>query len=352
MADIRKSLSPGRIIYPILIGLGVASWMLYRNFDPDAFSFFNWTAASFFWLGIALLMMGVRDLAYMYRVKVLTDGELSWRQAFDVIMLWEFSSAISPSVVGGTGPAIFMLYKEGINSGKSTAVILTAIFLDEVFFIITIPVLYMVFGNHIFPPEGVNYAQSLRVALFIGYGVILLYTLALAYTLFFNPYFFKWLLSFIFLLPFLRRFRMRARKLSNQLIITSYALKGKTFKYWGKAFMATVISWTGRYWVVNFMFMAFFFSELNLFDHLLIYARQLSMWIILLVSPTPGGSGVAEFIFSDFLGDLIPNIVWAVPLALLWRLITYYPYLFIGVFLIPGWVKKVFPPAPKYKVIK
>jgi uncharacterized membrane protein YbhN (UPF0104 family) len=75
------------------------------------------------------------------------------------------------------------------------------------------------------------------------------------------------------------------------------------------------------------------------------------MWIILLVSPTPGGSGVAEFIFSDFLGDLIPNIVWAVPLALLWRLLTYYPYLFIGAFLIPRGVKRVFPPASKYKVI-
>ncbi len=99
--------------------------------------------------------------------------------------------------------------------------------------------------------------------------------------------------------------------------------------------------------------MAFFFSELNLFDHLLIYSRQLTMWIILLVSPTPGGSGVAEFIFSDFLGDLIPNIVWAVPLALLWRLLTYYPpYLFIGAFLIPRWVKRVFPTEANYKIIK
>ncbi len=353
MADIRKSLSPGRIIYPILIGLGAASYMLYYNFEMEAFSFFSWTSASFFWLGIALLMMGVRDLAYMYRIKVLTDGELTWRQAFEVIMLWEFSSAISPSVVGGTGPAIFVLYKEGINSGKSTAVILTAIFLDEVFFILMVPFLYLLFRNQIFPSEGISYANGLRVALFFGYGAILIYTLILTYTLFFNPYFFKWLLSFIFLLPFLKRFRMRARKLANQLIITSYSLKGKTFNYWIKAFIATILSWTGRYLVVNFMFMAFFFSKLNLHDHLLIYSRQLTMWIILLVSPTPGGSGVAEFIFSDFLGDLeIFPMIAAVPLALLWRLLTYYPYLFIGAFLIPGWVKRVFPSETHYKVVK
>jgi uncharacterized membrane protein YbhN (UPF0104 family) len=98
---------------------------------------------------------------------------------------------------------------------------------------------------------------------------------------------------------------MRVRKLANQLIITSHALKGKSFAYWVKAFLATFLSWTGRYWVVNFIFMAFFFNHLNLFDHLLVYARQLTMWIILLVSPTPGGSGIAEFIFSDCLGSAI-----------------------------------------------
>ena len=29
-------------------------------------------------------------------------------------------------------------------------------------------------------------------------------------------------------------------------------------------------------------------------DHLLLYARQLIMWVILLISPTPGGSGIAD----------------------------------------------------------
>jgi len=66
------------------------------------------------------------------------------------------------------------------------------------------------------------------------------------------------------------------------------------------------------------------------------------MWIILLVSPTPGGSGIAEFIFSDFLGDIIPNADWAIPLAVLWRLISYYPYLFIGAIVLPRWLSKVF----------
>jgi len=39
------------------------------------------------------------------------------------------------------------------------------------------------------------------------------------------------------------------------------------------------------------------------------------MWIILLVSPTPGGSGIAEFVFSDFLGDFYSKRSWYAPLA-------------------------------------
>lgn len=352
MDQIQKTLSTRRIIYPILLGLGVASWLLHKNFDPQAFAFFHWTWQATLWLMGALVVMFVRDIAYMYRVRILTENKLSWKQAFQVIMLWEFSSAVSPSIVGGTGPAIFFLHKEGINSGRSTAVILTAIFLDEVFFILMVPLLFLFFGSLVFPPEVYEFSAGIRTALVLGYLIILVYTLLLTYTLFFNPYFFKWLLSFVFLLPILRKRRMRARKLANQLIITSYELKGMSLGYWLKAFIATIFSWSGRYLVVNFMFMAFFFSNLSLQDHFLIYARQLTMWIILLVSPTPGGSGVAEFIFSDFLGDMIPHIAWAIPLALLWRLLSYYPYLFIGAIMLPSWLKKVYKKKSEYHVVE
>lgn len=340
--SLKKNLNPSKILIPIIIGLGVVFYLMYNEIKPDTFSFFNWSAATFFWLFVSILMMGVRDLAYMWRVRILTDKKITWRNTFDVIMLWEFSSAISPSIVGGTGPAIYFLYKEGINSGKSTAVVLTAIFLDELFFIIMVPLMIFFFGNMAFPQEKISFLGDLVVYFWIGYGVILIYTAILIYALFINPHTIKKLLSWIFLLPFLKRWRLKARKLSNQLIITSEEFKGKSFRFWIKGFLATAFSWTARYWVVNFLFVAFFLQHLGIYEHFLIYARQLTMWIILLISPTPGGSGIAEYIFKDFLGDILPNIEWAVPLALMWRLISYYPYLLIGAIVLPRWLRKVF----------
>jgi len=77
------------------------------------------------------------------------------------------------------------------------------------------------------------------------------------------------------------------------------------------------------------------------------------MWIILLVTPTPGGSGVAEVTFKEFLGEFIATglsldinttkfATVAIAFALLWRLISYYPYLIIGAILVPKWVNDKF----------
>jgi len=345
-----NSLRPKRIIYPILIGLGVSAWMLFRNFNPQSFSFVHFSWYTLFYLLIAVVMMFMRDLGYIYRIIIMTDKKLNFKQAFNIIMLWEFSSAVSPSVVGGTAPAIFFLSKEGISLGKSTAVILAAIFLDEMFFLVSLPVVYLIYGINIFPPESAA-VDSIRYAFYGGFAIIFVYTLFLTYALFINPFLFKSFISWVFLFPLLQRWRMRVRKSANQLIRTSRELKKKPASFWIKSSIATIFSWTGRYWVVNFLLLAFFHEKYGIYDQFLIYGRQLTMWIILLITPTPGGSGVAEYIFNSFLIDFIPNETWGTTLAIFWRLISYYPYLFIGVIVLPVWIRRVVKKNTKYKNI-
>jgi len=64
------------------------------------------------------------------------------------------------------------------------------------------------------------------------------------------------------------------------------------------------------------------------------------MWLVMLVTPTPGGSGMAEYLFGELLQDFIRNGALALSLAFLWRLISYYPYLLIGSILLPRWLRK------------
>ncbi|MGI8892078.1 MAG: lysylphosphatidylglycerol synthase transmembrane domain-containing protein [Bacteroidia bacterium] len=339
-----KAFRPGKILIPIVIGLGVASYLLFRDFDAEAVSAIEWTGNVFFWLFMALLMMVVRDLAYMIRIRILTDNQLTLKRSFIVIMLWEFASAITPSIVGGTAFALLILNKEGISAGKSTSIVMVTAFLDELFFVIMVPLLFLLVGfDALFNPinqsglEEMTRGSGMFVVFSVAYVLIFLYTLLLAYGLFVNPRGTRWLLIKIFSLPVLRKWRVQASEAGQDLYVASYELRTRNFAFWFKAFMATFFSWTGRYMVVNCMILAFAVGV----DHFLIYARQLVMWIIMMVSPTPGSSGVAELVFINFLSDFIP-VGLADPLGVLWRLITYYPYIFIGAIMLPRWIRNKF----------
>lgn len=335
-----KLFSPLRIAVAIIIGLSVATYLVAKEFDIKNFENVVWTWNSTLWIFVAIVMMAIRDLAYIVRIRILTEGKISWRNSFDTIMLWEFASAITPSVVGGSGVAIYIVNKEGITLGRSTAVVLSSALLDELFYILMVPTLILFVSlSDLFPNmeqgELLGVSMGTKALFVIGYLFILLLTCSIAYAIFFKPRGFKWILLKVFNLSFLRKWRFRAAETGDEIIITSKELKDKPFIFWLKAFVATFFSWTARYWVVNFLILAFVLVD----EHLLIYARQLVMWVIMLISPTPGGAGIAEVAFSEFLNEFIP-IGLAATLAMLWRLVSYYPYLFIGAIILPRWIKR------------
>lgn len=336
-----------KVIFPTLIGLGVVAYLMFKEFDPSAFSLIQFTKTSIFWLFVAAICMIIRDLGYIWRIRILTHNKLTFIQAVKVIFLWEFTSAITPSAVGGTSVAILYVNKEGINIGQSSAVVMATSFLDEIYFVLMFPLLLLLTNiQELFAAGGgISFANPFFTATVIGYALKISWVFIISYGLFWNPRGLKWFLLFIFKLSFLRRWRSGAAQAGTEIIESSKELKKQSFTFWLKAFLATFFSWTSRYWIVNALFLAFF----TVGDHLLLFARQLVMWIMMLVSPTPGGSGFAEYVFSEYLNDFIPLPSVAILLALLWRLLTYYPYLIIGVFLFPKWLKDKFAKTKKKK---
>lgn len=294
-----------------------------------------------FWcfIALAVIFMLGRDAGYVWRIRVLSDKQLTWMQSLRVIILWEFTSAITPSAIGGTSVAILYVHKEGVNLGKSSAMVMATSLLDEIYFVLMFPLLWLLIPDGLlFHISSSAVGQGLMVVTLVGYSIKLAWVLLLGYGLFLNPQGLRWLIVKVFSLPVLRRWREGAIKTGDEVVLSAKELQRKSFKFWFTSGLATFLSWTSRYWVVNALFMAFFAVH----DHLLIFARQLVMWIMMLVSPTPGGSGFAEFVFKEFLGDFIPVAGLTAVIALLWRLITYYLYLIVGVVVVPGWIKSKF----------
>ena len=343
-----RNLKPGKIILPVLIGLAVVGWFIFAEIDADTLSILEFTWKSVFWIFVAWLFMVGRDLGYIIRIRVLTNNELTWRQAFRVIMLWEFTTAITPSTVGGTAVAVVFLNKEKISVGRSTAVVLATSFLDELYFVIMLPLTLAIINYKTLfitslQGTGMAFLNHLMLLTIIGYAVILVWVIVVGYGLFFNPHAIRKLIVGFFKLPIVRRWQDAAIKAGDDIVESSYELRKKSWIFWLKATAATFLSWTSRYWVVNAVIVAFFTVN----DHFLIFARQLVTWIMMMISPSPGGSGFAELIMSRYITDILPvDIAFAgsiaLAIAIIWRAISYYPYLIIGALITPGWIGKNF----------
>lgn len=336
-----KGLESWKIVFPIVIGLGATSWLMAREYSPEAFDAVRFTGWTVVWLVVSCLLMATRDVGYMIRIRLLSERELTWRQAFRIIMLWEFSSAVTPSAVGGTSVALFFVNREGINAGRSTAIVMTTSFLDELFFAIVFPIVVLLIGHaNVFGLSN-DATSNFAYLAWTGYAVKLAYIIVLSYGLFGRPEVLKKMLVGIFRLPLLRRWQHKAEQIGDDLVTASVEFRHWSLLKWTQAFAATVASWIARYWVVNTLVIAFFGIGIwDLGDHMIVFGKQLAMWIMMLVSPTPGGSGFAEWVFKEFLGGILP-VGAGVALALCWRLVSYYPYLVIGAVIVPRWVKRI-----------
>ncbi|MHC2992702.1 membrane protein [Pontibacter sp. HJ8] len=335
---ILKNFSPIKVLIPVFLGLGATAWLFLKDDGLDDLK--GITQANIWWLAAALLVLLIRDVGYMYRIRSLTDKFLSWRNSLDVIMLWEFASAITPSVVGGSTIATILLHKEGIPLGKSLAYVMVTAVLDNMFFILAAPIALLATQGEVFPTFGFGGSDlsALKTAFYISYFLIAIYTFIMIYALFVRPRAFKWILLKLTSLKLFRKWRVNAFQHGNEIVWASQQLKGKDFNYWARAIISTIFVWCARYFLLNCLIAAF--TDVTLSEHLLIISRNLIFWIVMLVAITPGGAGIVEMAFPSFFGLFLggfSNIV-----VVLYRLITYYPYLVLGSIVLPRWIAKVF----------
>ncbi len=379
-----KLFSGWRLFAAIAIGLLISGWMIYRSVsetqfiasadgkgthewvdanhngtvdfnDPKEFkksengryveqSFsaiigdIDWNFSVIAWLLGAVLFTAGRDFFYMLRIRILTKNKLGWKAAFYVIMIWEFASALSPGVVGGAAVAMFILNRETIPFGKATAIVIITAFMDNLFFVVMIPLVFLFVRNTDLFPEGLDSSLPLMWWFWIGCGVIFSICLLLYLTIFWYPKLATRFLMAIFSLPFIRRWKFIAKEWGKDIETAAKEFKKESRPFWWKVFLTTFASWMSRYLVINAVLNAFL--HLGILDNIKILGQQLVLWLFMLVSPTPGGSGVAEFAFGELLSSFTTSTLLLGLLALIWRLISYFPYLVLGSVLLPAWIRR------------
>ncbi len=378
-----KAFNGWKIFLAIAIGLLISSWMLYNSLSTSQFisdsengthewvdgnknkrvDFTNeadfkkskngdyrqlylseslnqieWDSTTTIWLFVAFLFMVSRDFFYVIRIRLLTKNQLGWKAAIYVILLWEFASALTPGVVGGAAVAMFILNRETIPLGRATAIVIITAFMDNLFFVLMIPLVFLFVHNSDPFPADEGATLVLSWWFWGGFGIIFSVCLMLYLTLFWYPSFASKFLLFIFRFPLIKRWKFIAAEWGKDIEKAAITFKKEKGSFWLAVFASTFMSWISRYLVINAILNAFL--RLGFYDNILVLGKQLILWLFMLVSPTPGGSGVAEYAFGELLASFSSSAILLVIMAIIWRLMSYFPYLFIGAILLPSWIKR------------
>ena len=181
------SIRLSRILIPAVIGIAIVTYMMYNQLDMEEFASINWNGHLLFWLFMAVMMYVLRHLFYAARLRLMSDEVFGWKKSIQLIFIWEFASAVSPTSVGGSGVALFLLAQEKLSAGKTVSVVLYSMVLDTVFFIIGLPLLYLALGATIIRPgmtsitdlDGFGYTFMTVLVIMTFYGLVFFYGLFL-----------------------------------------------------------------------------------------------------------------------------------------------------------------------------
>ena len=334
-----------RATLPVFIGLLVIAYLFWKQFDWNEFKEIDWNSRTFLWLLAATLFGFFRHLGYSWRLHHLSFKKFSWKKSIELIFIWEFSSAVSPTSLGGSAVAFFILSKEKLSIAHTATIVLYTIVLDSFFLLGTLPILFLIFGSSIMRPDELgNWGFYFGFA----YFMMTLYSAIFFYGLFVNPNQLKKFLFWIGNFRILNIWKNNALQLGSDIILASRELSNKSFAFHFISGISTTIAWMSRFMLLSCIMIAFLpdFSlhPLDLFE---LYARLQTMFFVIAFSPTPGGAGLIELLFNGFLTDYIDSNTSTTIISTIWRILSYYLYLIVGAIIIPNWLQKVWKKKPK-----
>lgn len=266
------------------------------------------------------------------KIRLLADNTIGRMASIRIALTWNFASAITPSTIGGAPVATFAMVREGLKLGKSSAIVLYGVMLDQFWYALAVPILLISGIWFKVLPDEIGIIGN--TAMFIIYFTLLLYGALLAYGLLVNPSSLSNLITRIFRFPLFRKYSHRAEVEAENLKKYSGEIRNKPTSFLLKAFLLSTASWLCRIAIPVIVILSLLPG-----DEVLMVLRSLAMNLAFLVIPTPGGSGGVEGLFALFMGPLIERVGFIGLAVFLWRMITYYTSIGLGTIAMLWYIK-------------
>lgn len=301
----------------ISIGLSVATmaFVIWLTYKPGVLTHLK--AKRLPGIIIAIVVSFMRLAFSAAKIRYLSEKALDWMASLRVMLSWDFTSSITPSVVGGAPMATYALTKEGFNFGQSTAIMLYSLLLDQLWFAMAVPILLIsgIFFEVV--PNNTGFiGHASMMLLYVG---LLSYAGLMAYGVLRNPNAIRKVVQWLFKLPLLRRWEDTVAGEVDNLVEYAHELRKKPKSFLLKAFFLSTMSWLCRIALPTIVVLSLLPA-----DVILSFLRSLAMNLAFLIMPTPGGSGGVEGLFAIFQGPLIDRKAFIGLAVFAWRVISYY----------------------------
>jgi uncharacterized protein (TIRG00374 family) len=293
------------------------------------------TSVNFLYLAAALgliILNWVLEAGRLVTILDAVDCQLSFARALQIALVGSFFANITPFDSGREPLQIYLLSKNGVSAGKSTAVVLVKTIMSTVARLalaLGIPTWLLITKTAWSLPSVLNTALNVGIVLYV------IFTGALVFFLF-RPQllavFLHSVLSWKLLLRFwkseqLELVEMRILREANSFHDSIHMLTQAN-----KRNLILVAFYSILLWVMTLSVPALLLWGMGVYSPLLqILAVSLIFYLAAAYAPTPGSTGISEAGFAAifFASNLIPYPLLGV-FVLLWRFLTYYLSLLVG----------------------
>lgn len=321
-------------IFALLVMLGLSAgifWWEARSIDFE--SMVNtFKGLNFFWLIVAFLSMllsyAVEAWVLHTLLKKKEDRKFGWWEMYRIPLIQALFNAITPFSAGGQPAQLLGMMQSKIDGGRASSVLLMKFVIYQGMVLINFIVAMVVSFQSVARHFG-------GLALMIVFGLIIhVVTISFLLMIMYYYNFTKRMVQVVlkpvlfFLKPEKRdRILASADRSIDSFYNESLVLKEERKKVI-KAAILTFIQLLLYYLVVYFVLLALNVHHINLLD---VVVMQIMIVMITSIFPVPGGTGGAEVSFKALFSGFIPSASGLILAMFLWRFITYFFGMFLGV---------------------
>jgi uncharacterized protein (TIRG00374 family) len=317
------------IILSVIISILIILVILYFTIDISTFDYLSQANIRYEFFIVAFVLQIVSWFIWGARLKVLSheiekNFKIGLWESTKIVIANLFLAAITPSMAGGEPVRIYLLKKDGLSVGASTASVLGERLLDAVFIIFCVPFGFYFFRNKI----EIGYIQiGLSIGIFLFALIILLFILTMKY-----PDKTKSILIKISK----KIDKIRKIKRKDQILdrinkeVDNFHKCMVYFVTEGKKVFIIAGSLTVLYWGTIFMIPSMIFLGLGLNPfYVLSYSAQILLIVVIMMPTTPGSSGITEGFLAGLYSVIIGSSLIGI-FILIFRFITFHMNLIVG----------------------